>query len=95
MFSWISYGQHFFNSILVLDSPLNNVQFESKKLFEDESKEAKFTKNYSSIIPLNLSGSEINSQMKWYFGPNDYDILKQYENKIYDSIYFGWGIFEE
>ena len=91
--SWISYGQHFFNSILVLDSPLNNVQFESKKLFEDESKEAKFTKNYSSIIPLNLSGSEINSKMKWYFGPNDYDILKQYENKIYDSIYFGWGIF--
>jgi len=91
--SWISYGQHFFNSILVLDSPVNNVQFESKKLFEDESKEAKFTKKYSSIIPLNLSGSEINSQMKWYFGPNDYDILKQYQNKIYDSIYFGWGIF--
>ena len=26
--SWISYGQHFFNSILVLDSPVNNVQFE-------------------------------------------------------------------
>ena len=91
--SWISYGQHFFNSILVLDSPVNNVQFESKKLFEDESKEAKFTKKYSSIIPLNLSGSDINSQMKWYFGPNDYDILKQYQNKIYDSIYFGWGIF--
>ena len=91
--SWISYGQHFFNSILVLDSPVNNVQFESKKLFEDESKEAKFTKKYSSIIPLNLSGPEINSQMKWYFGPNDYDILKQYQNKIYDSIYFGWGIF--
>ncbi|MDA8587749.1 membrane protein insertase YidC [Flavobacteriaceae bacterium] len=91
--SWISYGQHFFNSILVLDSPVNNVQFESKKLFDDESKEAKFTKKYSSIIPLNLSDSEINSQMKWYFGPNDYDILKQYQNKIYDSIYFGWGIF--
>ncbi|MDA8641435.1 membrane protein insertase YidC [Flavobacteriaceae bacterium] len=91
--SWISYGQHFFNSILILDSPVNNVQFESKKLFEDESNEAKFTKKYSSIIPLNLSGSEINSQMKWYFGPNDYDILKQYQNKIYDSIYFGWGIF--
>ena len=50
-------------------------------------------KNYSSLIPLSLSGSEINKQMKWYFGPNDYDILNQYENKIYDSIYFGWGIF--
>ena len=31
--------------------------------------------------------------MKWYIGPNDYDILKNYDNKIYDSIYFGWGIF--
>ena len=91
--SWISYGQHFFNSILVLDSPVNNVQFESKKLFEDQGKEAMFTKNYSSIIPLNLLGSEVNSQLKWYFGPNDYDILKEYDNKIYDSIYFGWGIF--
>ena len=73
--SWISYGQHFFNSILVLDSPVDKVQFESKKLFEDESKEAIYTKNYSSIIPLNLSGSEINNQMKWYFGPNDYCLL--------------------
>ena len=91
--SWISYGQHFFNSILVFDSPIDKVQFESKKLFEDESKESLFTKNYSSLIPLSLSGSEINKQMKWYFGPNDYDILNQYENKIYDSIYFGWGIF--
>lgn len=91
--SWISYGQHFFNSILVFDSPIDKVQFESKKLFEDESKESLFTKNYSSLIPLSLSGSEINKQMKWYFGPNDYDILNKYENKIYDSIYFGWGIF--
>ena len=31
--------------------------------------------------------------MNWYIGPNDYDILNKYENKIYDSIYFGWGIF--
>lgn len=50
-------------------------------------------KKYSSVIPLTLKSSEINSNMKWYIGPNDYDILKNYDNKIYDSIYFGWGIF--
>ena len=33
--SWISYGQHFFNSILVLENTADKVYFESKKLFED------------------------------------------------------------
>tara|TARA_B110000003_G_scaffold104771_1_gene107060 strand:- start:1315 stop:3150 length:1836 start_codon:yes stop_codon:yes gene_type:complete len=91
--SWISYGQHFFNSILVLENPSNEVFFESKKLFEDEGKDVVFTKNYSSKIPLGLSGSEFNSNMNLYIGPNDYDILKNYENNISNSIYFGWGIF--
>ena len=91
--NWISYGQHFFNSILVFDSPIDNVDFTSTKLFEDQGKDVAFTKKYSSVIPLVVKNSEINSNMKWYIGPNDYDILKNYDNKIYDSIYFGWGIF--
>ena len=91
--SWISYGQHFFNSILVLENPVNEVSFESKKLFEEEGKDVLFTKNYISNIPLVLKSSELNSKMNLYIGPNDYDILKKQENNISDSIYFGWGIF--
>ena len=91
--NWISYGQHFFNSILVFDSPIDNIKFSSTKLFEDQGKDVEFTKNYSTVIPISLVNSEINNKMKWYIGPNDYDILKNYDNKIYDSIYFGWGIF--
>jgi len=91
--SWISYGQHFFNSILVLDNPADNVLLESKKLFEDEGKDVLFTKNYISKIPMVLKNSEFNAEMNLYIGPNDYDILKNQENNISDSIYFGWGIF--
>ena len=91
--SWISYGQHFFNSILILDKPIDEVYFESKKLFEDQGKDVLYTKNYISSIPLVLEKSEFNSKMKLYIGPNDYDVLKNYENEIYESIYFGWGIF--
>ena len=91
--SWISYGQHFFNSILVLENPVNQVSFESKNLFEEEGKDVLFTKNYISNIPLTLKSSEINSKMNLYIGPNDYDILKNQQNNISDSIYFGWGIF--
>ena len=91
--SWISYGQHFFNSILVLENPINQVSFESKNLFEEEGKDVLFTKNYISNIPLALKSSELNSKMNFYIGPNDYDILKNQQNNISDSIYFGWGIF--
>ena len=91
--SWISYGQHFFNSILVLENPINQVSFESKKLFEEEGKDVLFTKNYISNIPLALKSFELNSKMNLYIGPNDYDILKNQQNNISDSIYFGWGIF--
>jgi YidC/Oxa1 family membrane protein insertase len=91
--SWISYGQHFFNSILVLENPINQVSFESKKLFDEEGKDVLFTKNYISNIPLALKSFELNSKMNLYIGPNDYDILKNQQNNISDSIYFGWGIF--
>ena len=91
--TWISYGQHFFNSILVLDSPIDNVSFESKKLFEDQGKDVLFTKNYITNIPIKMNQSEFGSEFNFYIGPNDYDVLKKYENNIYESIYFGWGIF--
>ena len=91
--SWISYGQHFFNSILVLDESSDNVFFESKKMFEDQGKDVLFTKNYTSIIPIKLKSGEFNSKFNWYIGPNDYDVLKNFENEIFESIYFGWGIF--
>ncbi|MBU79197.1 MAG: membrane protein insertase YidC [Flavobacteriales bacterium] len=91
--SWISYGQHFFNSILVLEESSDNVFFESKKMFEDQGKDVLFTKNYTSIIPIKLKSGEFNSKFNWFIGPNDYDVLKNYENEIYESIYFGWGIF--
>ena len=91
--SWISYGQHFFNTILVLEDPSDNVFFESKKMFEDQGKDVLFTKNYTSIVPIKLKGGEFDSKFNWFMGPNDYDVLKKYENEIYESIYFGWGIF--
>ncbi len=91
--SWISYGQHFFNMILVLDEASDNVFFESKKMFEDQGKDVMYTKNYSSLIPIKLIGGDIDSNFNWYIGPNDYDVLKNFDNNIYESIYFGWGIF--
>ncbi|MFC4094643.1 membrane protein insertase YidC [Euzebyella saccharophila] len=92
---WLSYKQHFFSSILATNqSKFKTVEFSSKNLVEEESKDTKFTKAFSSVIPLELAGGELAQNMHWYYGPTDIKVLEQYEELgLDDSISFGWGIF--
>ena len=90
---WISYGQHFFNSILIFSNVKDDIEFTSLNL-ESDSNDRKFLKRFKSKIPINYNqGGEIDENFEWYLGPNDYYIIKNYDYKISDSIWFGWGIF--
>ena len=90
---WISYGQHFFNSILIFDEIKDEIQFSSKNL-DSDSDNRKYLKKFESMIPIDSnSNGEIKENFEWYIGPNDYYIIKDYDYKISDSIWFGWGIF--
>ena len=89
---WISYKQHFFNSILIPDKKINNVFLKSENLVKSENKKEKYTKFYSSVIPLNSSG-DFNFKFKWYFGPSQYSTLSNYNIGIEKSVNYGWGIF--
>ena len=90
---WISYGQHFFNSILIFDDIKDEIQFSSKNL-DSDSDNRKYLKKFESMIPIySNSRGEIEENFEWYIGPNDYYIIKDYDYKISDSIWFGWGIF--
>ena len=90
---WISYGQHFFNSILIFDDIKDEIQFSSKNL-DSDSDNRKYLKKFESMIPIDSnSRGEIEENFEWYIGPNDYYIIKDYDYKISDSIWFGWGIF--
>ena len=92
--SWMSYRQHFFSSILTTDTPFESVDLASRNLVEEESKEARFTKEYSSQTELKPTGGELSYAMHWYYGPTDIEVLKQYKDlAIADSIPYGWGIF--
>ncbi len=91
---WISYRQHFFSSILATKNNFEKAELSSKNLVEEESKTAAFTKTYSSIMPVDLSGGELSLSMDWYYGPTDVAVLDNYEEyNLADSIPFGWGIF--
>jgi len=91
---WISYRQHFFSTILAADEPFKSGVLTSKDLVEEESRTFGFTKDYNSVLPLEVKGGELTKNMQWYFGPTDVDVLSKYEDLgLADSIPFGWGIF--
>ncbi|MFS4448126.1 membrane protein insertase YidC [Maribacter sp. 2307UL18-2] len=91
---WLSYRQHFFSSILASKDEFKTAELTSINLVEEESRTARFTKEYTSVVPLEVTGGELSKNMHWYYGPTDVAVLDQYADlNLDDSIPFGWGIF--
>ncbi|WP_027125532.1 membrane protein insertase YidC [Gelidibacter mesophilus] len=91
--TWIAGKQHFFTSILLADQPFKNGFFTSKNLVQDEDIDTIFTKAFTSKLPLQLEGGEINKSMDLYYGPSDYKILNSYNRNLDEVLPLGWGIF--
>ena len=86
---WIGYKNQFFTSILINPkSKFNQVDFASAVLPID----APYVKEYKSKTQVNTSNIPL--ELEWFFGPNEYDVLKAREDvNIYRVIPLGWGIF--
>lgn len=85
---WIDFKQQFFSSILISEKPFSDVQLSSKT-----STEEGYLKEVSAEIPLAYNGNA-NEQydMKFFFGPNAYKMLKAYgaDIDLPDLINMGW-----
>ncbi|MGK0412816.1 MAG: YidC/Oxa1 family membrane protein insertase [Polaribacter sp.] len=93
---WVAYKQHFFTSNLFTDTPFNNATVTSTDLVDNEEIDTVFTKKYELNTALALTGGELNYNMKWFYGPSDYNLLsgEQFEGTDIDEIAdLGWGIF--
>ncbi|MGL2964560.1 membrane protein insertase YidC [Flavobacterium sp. RSB2_4_14] len=91
--TFIAYKQHFFSSILLSQTPIENVKLSSTNLVNDEKIDTVFTKNFKSTMPLAFKNGELDYKMNWYFGPTDYRVLNKYNKNIEDIVPLGWGIF--
>lgn len=91
--TWIAYKQHFFSSILLTDTPFEKADFVSKNLVQDEEIDTIYTKDFATVLPLDLKGGELNYNMNWYYGPTDYKILNNYDRNLDEVVPLGWGIF--
>lgn len=87
---WVSMKQKFFNSGIISSIPMQNGEFSSK-----------FDPNDSSIVKSQTASIEIPYQMfsdkeqkfQFYFGPNNFSILKKVTEGYGENVYLGWTIF--
>ena len=90
--NWVSFREHFFSSILILNSESNQVDISSEDLSGNDALDKKFTKRFLANIPLSLD-SDNQLSLSMYFGPTDYETLKEYNLNLENSVPIGWGIF--
>jgi YidC/Oxa1 family membrane protein insertase len=83
--NWIAYKHKFFSSVLISEEGFPNGEIKQQQLDSED-----YTISYSSrlVIP-----SRDQVSLKFFFGPNDYDLLASYDNEMDGIINLGWGIF--
>ncbi len=91
--TYVAFKQQFFTSVLLTETPFDNVKLQSENLVVDEKIDTISTKRFKALIPLAFKGGEINYAMNWYYGPSDYKILNKYDRNLDEIISLGWGIF--
>jgi len=92
--TWVSYKQHFFSSILIKKEGFKNIELKQTSYVEDDESVTGYLKGFETKIPLALEGGEINQNLSWFYGPNDYNLLKKYDDlQLEENMNLGWGIF--
>ena len=80
---WISNKQQFFSSAII-----NSKDFKNTSLKTTYNEDTSFIKN--SIIKTDIDIENQNLSFSFYFGPNQYDILKKLPYNFDRNVYLGW-----
>jgi YidC/Oxa1 family membrane protein insertase len=89
---WISYRQHFFSSILIPEVPFEEATLSTSDMTDEEVEASTFLKGFATEATLPYQRNRFQANFDWYMGPTDYAILKNYDENLFESISFGWGI---
>ncbi len=87
---WIAFKQQFFSSVLIAKDYFDNTFVKTTQI-DDNSKYIR--RFYTDISIGYVAKPENNIKFNFYFGPNDYNILKEYKLELQKLIPLGWGIF--
>lgn len=86
---WIGFKQLFFNSTIIAGEVFPNAFVQSEKYEED----TEYLANFHADIALPYEGTNNqNIDLQFYFGPNHYQTLKQYDIDLERLVYLGYAI---
>ena len=92
--NWVSYKKQFFSTILLADKQFAKAKMSQKNLVKDELIDTVYTKQLKSTVSLAYKGNELAENMQLYYGPNDKNQFKLYEDKKLDyNLGIGVSIF--
>ena len=86
---WVSFKTLFFSSAFIADKAFLNGQVSTKKRDKDPAFVSDMTADLT--IPLDNSGSET-FPARFFFGPNQYNTLKQYNINLEEELSLGWTV---
>jgi len=89
---WISFKQLFFNSTIIANESFANAQIKQTKFVENPN----YIANFYADIALPYEGKQNETVgMQFFFGPNHYQTLKQYNIDLERLVYLGYPVVRE
>jgi len=84
---WVSFKQHFFSNVLISDQGFNGGKIDVYTSTDD-----RIVKLFSANLHLDFNRQDINTYpMHFFFGPNQYKVLKAHGYGLEKQIDMGWG----
>lgn len=90
---WVAYKQSYFSAILMHPAGFPRTEKSKISVKSCAETDSVYVKRFRSTLDLGITSMDNSIDLKWYFGPNDYDILSTYENGSEDIVDLGWGLF--
>lgn len=89
---WISYKQLFFSSAIIAEEAFPTADIKTELTKDDPM----YLGNFNADIALPYEGSDSESiKMKFFFGPNHYNTLKQYDLSMESLINLGYVVIRQ
>ena len=90
---WVAFKQSYFSAILHPDQGFRKEdgRFNIKNFGEGSKREFTNIKEMTMVLAPNFEQN--NASFTWYFGPNDYNQLRSYDQGYDDILNYGWGLF--
>ncbi|QCX52826.1 membrane protein insertase YidC [Elizabethkingia sp. JS20170427COW] len=84
--NWIGVKQQFFGAVLEAQNGFKNSVGNQEMLEKGE-----YLKTFHYDGQVDLAGSELNQDFKWYFMPLDLDLLKSFDKNFDEILPLGWS----